>query len=70
MNKLREKILKIMFYEVCEEEMDEIMELIEEHSEESWYAARDYTSICGDHEETWDNWKEWYDLETEVKDEE
>ena len=66
MNKLREKILKIMFYDVCKDEMDEIMELIEEHSSEAFYAGRDeYHTGCGDYEYSYDGWTEWYKEESE-----
>jgi hypothetical protein len=63
MNNLKEKIIEILPSVIFDEDIDEIMEMIELHSEESFDAGRYEESMCGDYEYVWEGWKEWYDVE-------
>jgi hypothetical protein len=74
MNKLQEKILKEFEdtkkqtshpEEFLEFLLPGIMEIIEDHSSEAFYAGRDeYHTGCGDYEYSYDGWTEWYKEET------
>jgi ribose 5-phosphate isomerase RpiB len=67
MNKIREKI-KDELFNASDNDINIIMEIVEAWLEAAFEGGREQDHVgCGEWEDTYSNWKEWYDEEVNIK---
>jgi hypothetical protein len=60
-NFIRNKIYRALDSSALESEMNEVMNIVEEYLAEAFYAGRDeYHTGCGDFEQTYPTFDDWY----------